>query len=67
MLRTLLDASALAPVMKSMLDFGGVDPQVLAERAKDVLRAKTTPPAAGVGAQANDDSEAPIPKIVSQG
>jgi hypothetical protein len=37
-LKTLLDASALAPVMKSMLDFGGMSPEKLAEKAKDLLR-----------------------------
>lgn len=63
-LRTLLDASALAPVMKSMLDFGGVDPQALAERAKEVLRAKAPP--AAPAAQASEGTEAPMPKIVSQ-
>ena len=39
-LKTLLEASALAPVVKSMMDFGGVDPKALADKAKDLL---TTP------------------------
>jgi uncharacterized membrane protein YqiK len=49
-LKTLLDASALAPVMKSMLDFGGVDAAGLVDKAKDVLRPPNT---AAPGAQSS--------------
>ncbi len=42
-LKTLFDASALAPVMKQMLEFGGVSPEALAEKAKEVLRGPPTP------------------------
>ncbi|MGC4119333.1 MAG: flotillin domain-containing protein [Myxococcales bacterium] len=38
-LKTLLDTSALAPVMKEMLEFGGIDTGLLAEKAKDLVRA----------------------------
>jgi uncharacterized membrane protein YqiK len=41
-LKTLFDASALAPVMKQMLEFGGVSPEALAEKAKEVLRGAPT-------------------------
>jgi uncharacterized membrane protein YqiK len=41
-LKTLFDASALAPVMKQMLEFGGVSPEALAEKARELVRGAPT-------------------------
>ncbi len=48
MLQTLFDASALAPVMKSMLAFGGVSLDGLAEKARDALRGAAAPGQAAI-------------------
>ena len=52
-MKAILEASALSPAIKSVLDFGGVTPQELAAKAKDALaRAEAsppTPPASGPG------------------
>ncbi|MBI4512408.1 MAG: hypothetical protein HY698_22440 [Deltaproteobacteria bacterium] len=50
-LKTLFEASALTPVMKSMLEFGGVKADELADKAKEVLR-RADAPALGVASQA---------------
>ncbi len=36
-MKTLFDASALAPVMKSLLEFGGIAPEAIAHKAKEAV------------------------------
>jgi flotillin len=57
LLKTIFEASALAPVMKTMLDFGGVKPAELAARAKEALTQVSEPAAA----------PAPAPKSAASG
>jgi uncharacterized membrane protein YqiK len=41
-IRTLFDASALAPVMKSLLEFGGISPEAIVNKAKEAVRGSSS-------------------------